>query len=271
MSESKILVEVKNLHKSFGPLKVMDGLDFTLSKGENVAILGQSGTGKSVLLKVIIGLLDPDEGEVSLWGRPIAELAEKELNFLRRKMGMVFQSGALFDSMTVYENLAFPLVESGETDEDKIAAVVRERLEWVNLPGSEEKFPSELSGGMRKRVALARTLAADPELILYDEPTTGLDPLTSRKISSMIHDIDKRVESTSIVVTHDLDCAKKVADRWCYLSGGRILADGTPEELFNSKDREVRGFLEDITVKPIDSGEAKGSSGRIPSGKEDTR
>ncbi|MCH2368008.1 MAG: ATP-binding cassette domain-containing protein, partial [Planctomycetes bacterium] len=189
MSDSKILVEVKGLHKSFGPLKVMDGLDFTLSRGENVAILGQSGSGKSVLLKIIIGLLDPDEGEVSLWGRSIAELEDAELNVLRRKMGMVFQSGALFDSMTIFENLAFPLMEYGITDEEKLSKVVKERLDWVNLSGIEDKFPSELSGGMRKRVALARTLAADPELILYDEPTTGLDPLTSRKISSMIHAI----------------------------------------------------------------------------------
>ncbi len=268
MSESKILVEVKDLHKSFGPLKVMDGLDFTLSQGENVAILGQSGTGKSVMLKVIIGLLDPDEGEVSLWGRPIADLEEGELNSLRRKMGMVFQSGALFDSMTVYENLAFPLVENGVTDEEAINSVVRERLEWVNLAGAEDKFPSELSGGMRKRVALARTLAADPELILYDEPTTGLDPLTSRKISSMIHDIDQRVKSTSIVVTHDLACARKVADRWCYLSGGKILADGTPDELFASDNQEVRGFLRDISVNPTTGSRAgQDASGTISNGK----
>ena len=264
MPDPKILVEVKGLRKSFGPLKVMDGLDFTLSRGENVAILGQSGSGKSVLLKVIIGLLDPDEGEVSLWGRPIAGLEEGELNALRRRMGMVFQSGALFDSMTVFENLSFPLVEYGVTDEEHLKKVVRERLAWVDLSGIEDQFPSELSGGMRKRVALARTLAADPELILYDEPTTGLDPLTSRKISSMIHDIDERVKSTSIVVTHDLDCARKVAGRWCYLSGGRILADGTPDELFKSSNEEVRSFLRDISVNQgSDSRTAETGSGTI--------
>lgn len=243
MTDSKILVEVKGLRKSFGPLKVMDGLDFTLLRGENAAILGQSGSGKSVLLKVIIGLLEPDEGEVSLWGNRISDLADSELNALRRKMGMVFQSGALFDSMTVFDNLAFPLIEHGFCDKEKLQHLVKERLEWVNLPGVEDKYPSELSGGMRKRVALARTLATDPELILYDEPTTGLDPLTSRKISSMIQQIDNRVKSTSIVVTHDLDCARKVAGRWCYLSGGEILADGTPEELHESPHEEVRNFL----------------------------
>ena len=267
MSDSKILVEVKGLHKSFGPLKVMDGLDFTLLRGENVAILGQSGSGKSVLLKIIIGLLEPDEGEVSLWGRSIAELEDAELNVLRRKMGMVFQSGALFDSMTIFENLAFPLMEYGITDEEKLSKVVKERLDWVNLSGIEDKFPSELSGGMRKRVALARTLAADPELILYDEPTTGLDPLTSRKISSMIHDIDRRVKSTSIVVTHDLDCARKVSGRWCYLSGGRILAEGTPDELFESDSEEVRSFLRDISVNQGTDSQATGP-GAITSGKE---
>jgi len=246
MNDPDILVEVKGLRKSFGPLTVMDDLDFSLFKGENVAILGQSGSGKSVLLKVIIGLLEPDEGEVSLWGRRISELDDGELNKVRRKMGMVFQSGALFDSMTVFENLAFPLVEHGFEDEEALRAVVKERLEWVSLPGVEDKYPSELSGGMRKRIALARTLAADPELILYDEPTTGLDPLNSRKISSMIHEIDKRVKSTSIVVTHDLDCAKKVAGRWCYLSGGKILADGTPDELFESPHEEVRSFLRGV-------------------------
>ena len=255
MSDSKILVEVKGLHKSFGPLKVMDGLDFTLLRGENVAILGQSGSGKSVLLKIIIGLLEPDEGEVSLWGRSIAELEDAELNVLRRKMGMVFQSGALFDSMTIFDNLAFPLMEYGVTDEEKLSKVVKERLDWVNLSGIEDKFPSELSGGMRKRVALARTLAADPELILYDEPTTGLDPLTSR------------VKSTSIVVTHDLDCARKVAGRWCYLSAGRILAEGTPDELFESDSEEVRSFLRDISVNQETDSQATGP-GAITSGKE---
>ena len=249
MTETNILIEVKGLRKSFGPLNVMDGLDFTLFRGENVAILGQSGSGKSVLLKVIIGLLEPDEGEVSLWGLRISDLDNGELNALRRKMGMVFQSGALFDSMTVFENLVFPLVEHGFTDEEKLRAVVKERLEWVDLSGAEDKYPSELSGGMRKRVALARTLAADPELILYDEPPTGLDPITSQKISSMIQEIDNRVKSTSIVVTHDLDCARKVAGRWCYLSGGEILADGTPEELFEGPHEEVRNFLRGVSVE----------------------
>ena len=244
MTEPEILVRLDKVSKAFGDVKVLDCLDLEVRRGENVAVLGQSGSGKSVLLKLIIGLLELDDGEIHLWGQPIRSLSEEEMGPLRRRMGFLFQSGALFDSMSVFDNVAFPLVENGYTGDDAdLEGRVEQLLEWVDLPGTGSKRPSELSGGMRKRVALARTLAVRPELILYDEATTGLDPVTGRRISCLIRDTAKRLNSTSIVVTHDVDCARTVADRWTFLHGGRILADGTPSELFESRDPEVQAFL----------------------------
>jgi len=231
------------VRKAFGNNVVLDDFNLTLRLGENLAILGRSGSGKSVFLKIITGLLCPDCGEVSLWGRSTAGLNEDAWTPLRRRMGMVFQAGALFDSMTVFENIAFPLRERKMRDEDHMRRIVAERLEWVGLPGTEVLSPSELSGGMRRRVALARTMAGDPEFVLYDEPTSGLDPATGRKISRLMRDLDKKLHSTSIVVTHDIECAMTVATRWAFLSGGRVLADGTPEELFASGNAELREFF----------------------------
>lgn len=234
---------VEGLKKRFGAKVVLDGIDIRLSTGENLAILGKSGTGKSVLLKIVTGLIQPDEGRVFLWGQCMEDLTEEEWVPFRRRMGFVFQSGALFDSLTVHENVAFPLRERKLHSEAEIFRIAEERLDWVSLLGTGHLRPSELSGGMRRRVAIARTLAADPELLLYDEPTTGLDPITGRKISRLMRDMDRKLKSTSILVTHDLDCARAVSSRWAYLSEGRVLCDGPSDDFFSSPHPEVREFL----------------------------
>jgi phospholipid/cholesterol/gamma-HCH transport system ATP-binding protein len=237
------ILRVSRVSKSFGGQKVLDELDLSVRAGENLAIIGKSGTGKSVLLRIINGLMPADEGTLLLWGQPTGGLTEEEWVPLRRRMGMVFQSGALFDSMTVFDNIAFPLRERDAWSADEIRGLVEERLEWVELPGIGEQYPSQLSGGMRRRVALARTLAYSPEFILYDEPTTGLDPLTAQKISVLMRNLDTRMRSTSILVTHDIQSARIVSSRWAYLSAGKVLADGTPEELEHGPEGEVREFL----------------------------
>ena len=195
------------------------------------------------MLRIIVGLIQPDHGQVMLWGRPTDGLSEEEWTPFRRRTGMVFQSGALFDSMTVFDNIAFPLRERERYTEGEIRDLVEECLDWVELPGVGDRLPSQLSGGMRRRVALARTLVYRPEFILYDEPTTGLDPLTARKISFLMQDLDRKMNSTSILVTHDIHTARIVSSRWAYLSGGSVLADGAPDELAESGDAELREFL----------------------------
>ncbi len=231
------------IHKSFRGNHVLRGVDLTVPAGTAVAVLGGSGSGKSVLLKVLIGLLPPDRGGVHLFGVDAGRLRERAWEGLRRRVGMLFQAGALFDSLTVAENVGFPLHER-KVDPARVRELVEERLSWVELPGIGARKTTELSGGMRKRVALARAIATDPELILYDEPTAGLDPLTGRKIAELIRRVDDRLGSTSIVVTHDLTCAAIVADRWTFISEGRIIADGPPEDLKASGPPEVREFLE---------------------------
>jgi phospholipid/cholesterol/gamma-HCH transport system ATP-binding protein len=252
------LVRIEEVTKSFGGHRVLDRVELRVEDGESVAVLGGSGSGKTVLLKLIVGLLRPDAGDVHLWSKPISRLNEDELRPLRRRMGLVFQSGALFDAMDVFENVAFPLRELGELREAEIRARVEERLEWVGLPHAGSKRPAQLSGGMRKRVALARTISFDPELILYDEPTAGLDPINGRKISQLIRNLDTRLKSTSIVVTHDIECARTVADRWAFLSRGRFLADGTPGKLLESGEPEVREFLSPFATSLSTSGEPAG-------------
>jgi phospholipid/cholesterol/gamma-HCH transport system ATP-binding protein len=237
------VLRAEGLRVAFGDKVVLDGLDLTVRAGESLAVLGKSGIGKSVLLKVITGLIVPDAGRVALWGTEVEGLSEEDWLPLRRRMGMVFQAGALFDSMSVFENVAFPLRERRGTPEDEVARIVDERLEWVGLPGTQDLSVSELSGGMRRRVAVARTLAADPEFVLYDEPTTGLDPVTGRKIARLMRDLDTKLNSTAIIVTHDIECARTVASRWAYLSRGRVVADGTPDDLLRSPDPEVQEFL----------------------------
>jgi len=241
--EGQEVLRLEGVTKAFGPNLVLDHLNLSLTQGENLAILGRSGSGKSVLLKIIIGLLEPDSGLVSLWGQPTESLSEDAWVPLRRHMGLVFQSGALFDSMSVFDNVAFPLLERKIHSESEIQRIVAERLEWVGLKDAGRLSPSELSGGMRRRVALARTIAVNPEFLLYDEPTAGLDPLTGRKISRLMRDLDTKLQSTSILVTHDIECARMVSSRWAYLSDGKVLADGAPAELLSSKEPEIREFM----------------------------
>jgi phospholipid/cholesterol/gamma-HCH transport system ATP-binding protein len=240
--ESGEILRLDGIRVSFGDKLVLDGISFAVARGDHVAVLGRSGSGKSVLLRVILGLLEPDAGSVRLWGTPTAGLDDRGWAPLRRRCGLVFQAGALFDSMTVFDNIAFPLRQQ-RRPESEIRDVVQERLEWVELPDAGRSMPSELSGGMRRRVALARTLAGSPEFVLFDEPTTGLDPLTARRISELMRELGERVCRSSILVTHDLQSAQIVARRWVYLEGGRIAADGTPGALQRGSGGEVRDFL----------------------------
>jgi phospholipid/cholesterol/gamma-HCH transport system ATP-binding protein len=237
------LYEVRGLTKSYGDRVILDHVDFDVLHGECLVILGRSGSGKSVTLRQLDGLEQPDEGSIVFDGTDIARLEERDLYPLRRRVAMLFQSGALFDSMNVFDNIAFPLREHTDCGEDEIAAKVKEKLGLVHLKGVEEKAPSDLSGGMRKRVALARSLALDPEAVLFDEPTTGLDPMTSATIGSLIRSIQKDLGVTAVVVTHDLPLAERVADRLVFLSEGRPSFVGNWDEARASQDRGFADFL----------------------------
>ncbi|GAB4240839.1 MAG: ABC transporter ATP-binding protein [Candidatus Methylacidiphilales bacterium] len=246
------MLRVVNLHKSIGSQKILRGVNLEVDRGENVVIIGRSGGGKSVLLRHLIGLLQPDEGEVFVEGMNIVGLGDEALSPVRRKVGMLFQNGALFDSFTVEENLAFPLWESGLKDRAEIRARVKEALAWVELSGQEEKFPGQLSGGMQKRVALARAAISRPDMMLYDEPTTGLDPIVSDSISKLILRLGRRLGLASIVVTHDMTSAYLIADRIDYLHEGRIYFSGTPEEVQANDDPLVRNFVRGISEIHLD-------------------
>ncbi|HRI45969.1 MAG: ABC transporter ATP-binding protein [Ignavibacteriaceae bacterium] len=238
------MIEIKNLHKSFGTKKVLSGVNLNIQPGETLVIVGRSGCGKSVMLKHIVGLLSPDEGEVKVEGKIINQLSEKELYQIRRKFGFLFQGAALFDSMSVEENVSLPLVESENgIKKSEIDKIVAEKLELVGLPGIQKLKPSELSGGMRKRVGLARALATTPDYILYDEPTTGLDPIMSDSIDNLIKDLSEKINVTSIVVTHDMFSVKNVADRVAMMHEGKIYYEGKPDELLNSKDEIIYDFI----------------------------
>jgi phospholipid/cholesterol/gamma-HCH transport system ATP-binding protein len=240
------MIELRNVRKAFGKQVVLNGVDFEVREGETVALLGPSGTGKSVLLKHIIGLIRPDEGEIYVDGKDVCRLKRKELSELRSRIGYVFQNGALFDSMDVFEN-----VRLGITDEDKYGDVeycrarVAECLRLVNLPADTiEKYPAQLSGGMRKRVGIARAIAGNPKYLLYDEPTSGLDPVNADIIDGLVQRLDNELGVTSVMVTHDVRGAFRVADRLALLSEGKIVMQGTPQEFLDSKNPKVREFLE---------------------------
>jgi len=237
------VVEIEHLKKSFGTKEVLKDISLKIEKGENLVVLGKSGSGKSVLIKCLIGLLEPDEGKVILLDKNVTELNDEDLNALRKKVGFLFQSAALYDSMTVRENLEFPLRDLKKKDRGEIDALVTETLKSVGLEDSIDKMPSELSGGMRKRVGLARTLILKPEIILYDEPTTGLDPITSKEISQLILDVQKKYNAASIIITHDIECARITANRMVVIKEGECTAEGTFKELSESKDEWVNSFF----------------------------
>jgi phospholipid/cholesterol/gamma-HCH transport system ATP-binding protein len=238
-------IVIEDLHKAFGRQRVLNGLSLRIEPATTLSVLGRSGAGKSVLLKLLIGLQEPDKGSVEIHGEAITRLRPKELNEVRKRVGFLFQQGALYDSMTVAENVAFPLARhtkmaAGERDEK-----VRELLAGVGMEKELEKLPSQLSGGMQKRVGLARALALDPDILLFDEPTSGLDPITSAEIAGLIADLKQRRKVTAIVVTHDLRSARHFSDRFVMLHEGKLVADGTYEELEKSGNETVARFLEE--------------------------
>ncbi len=240
------MIEVRNLRKGFNGHSVLDGVSFRIENGESVAIIGRSGSGKSVLLKQLIGLLQPDQGEVLIDSENIVAMDERRLLGVRRKFGMVFQSAALFDSMTVAENVAFGLRRHEHLTEPEIARRVAAILEMVDLSGTEDKKPAELSGGMRKRAGLARAIVYEPQIVLYDEPTTGLDPIVSDSIDQLMVRVRDRFKVTTVVVTHDMRTARRVGQRVMMLHDRRIYASGTPDEFFASRDPVVRQFVDGV-------------------------
>ncbi len=245
------MIEIKNLYKNFGRNAVLKGLSLTIQDGETLVIIGRSGCGKSVLLKHIMGLIEPDSGEVYVDGIDILALKPRELEELRLQFGMLFQGAALFDSLSVLENVGFSLYENTRTPEEEIKRRVTEKLSLVGLVGIEEQMPASLSGGMKKRVGLARAICNDPKIIMYDEPTTGLDPINADVINDLILRMQKKLKVTSIVVTHDMTSAYKVANRIAMLYDGRIIGVGTPEEIRTSKNPIIQQFVTGSAHGPI--------------------
>ena len=241
------MIEVRELKKSFGSQRVLDGVNLRIEKGESVVVIGRSGGGKSVLLKHIIGLILPDAGDVLIEGQNIRGMNERELIGVRSKFGMLFQGAALFDSMSVAENVGFAFRHRRGMSQAQIAKKVSEALEMVDLPGTENKKPSELSGGMKKRVGLARAIVYQPEIVLYDEPTTGLDPIVADSIDKLIVRVRDRLKVTTVAVTHDMRSAKQIGHRILMLHEGKIHAAGTPDEIFNSTDPVVQRFINGIS------------------------
>lgn len=237
------VIDISQLKKSFGSQEILKDITLQLGSGENLVVMGKSGSGKSVLIKCLVGLLKPDSGSITILDQDVTGLQRKELNQLRQKIGFLFQSGALYDSMTVKQNIEFPLrrIKKGLT-ENEIAAKVQEVLENVDLVDALNKMPSALSGGMRKRISLARTIVVDPLIMLYDEPTTGLDPVTSDEISALIMDVQKKYKTSSIIITHDIKCALHTANRMIMLKDGSVYKEGKPEEFKQSTDEYIQSF-----------------------------
>jgi len=248
MTENKLeekVIEIRGLYKSFGDYHVLRGVDLHLNKGENLVVLGKSGTGKSVLIKIIVGLLTPDKGEVKVLDKIVDQITYKELLDLRLKVGFSFQNSALYDSMTVRENLEFPLVRNQrKITKAEVNSAVEEMLDAVGLLHTINQMPSELSGGQRKRIGIARTLILRPEIMLYDEPTAGLDPITCLEINSLINEVQERFHTSSIIITHDLTCAKAVGNRVAMLLDGKFERQGTFKEVFDTNDERVKPFYD---------------------------
>lgn len=248
------MIEIKNLHKTFNGHHVLDGINLTINTGETTVIMGRSGCGKSVLLKHIIGILKPDSGQILIDGKDVAKMDDKALSVLRMKFGMLFQGAALFDSLNVLENVGFGMIEHTGATHEAVAKRVKECLSLVGLRGIEHKKPAELSGGMRKRVGLARAIALRPQILLYDEPTTGLDPIMADAINDLIVELHNKLNVTSIAVTHDMTSAYKIGDRMAMLYNGKIIAVGTPDEIKSTKDPIVRQFITGASKGPITEG-----------------
>lgn len=245
------MIEIKNIHKSFNSHHVLSGVNLSIQKGESMVVLGGSGTGKSVLLKIVMGLLKADEGEIWVDGQEISHLKEEALGEIRKKFGMLFQGAALFDSLSVWENVGFALMEHTRLSRKEVRKITSEKLAMVGLKDIEDKMPSELSGGMKKRVGLARAIAMDPQIILYDEPTTGLDPIMADVINELILKLKREINATSIAITHDMTSAYKIGDRLALLYLGAIHQVGTPEEIKHSTDPVVHQFVTGSSVGPI--------------------
>jgi len=241
----EVVISISKLYKSFDENHVLRGIDLELHKGENLVVLGRSGTGKSVLIKIIVGLLKPDSGTVKVFDREVDKLDKKELMELRLKIGFLFQHSALYDSMTIRENLEFPLVRNKRNISRKeIDESIEDVLEAVGLSGTINQLPSELSGGQQKRIGLARTLIMKPQIIFYDEPTAGLDPLTSSEINDLINEVQEKYKTSSIIITHDLTCAKHTGDRIFMMMNGKFVRQGNFEDVFDTKDETIRAFFD---------------------------